>query len=87
MLAIGGGGMDVAAAMAGLPLRMKMPKVVRVHLTGSLRPGVAAKDVILEMLRRYTVKGGLGRIYEYTGPGAAKICGNIFFNCAESTGS
>ena len=73
MLAIGGGGMDVAAAMAGLPLRMKMPKVVRVHLTGSLRPGVAAKDVILEMLRRYTVKGGLGRIYEYTGPGAAAL--------------
>ena len=73
MLALGGGGMDVASAMAGLPIRMKMPKVVRVHLTGNLRPGVAAKDVILELLRRYTVKGGLGRIYEYTGPGAAAL--------------
>ena len=73
MLAIGGGGMDVAAAMAGLPIRMRMPCVVRVNLTGTLRPGVAAKDVILEMLRRYSVKGGIGRVYEYTGPGAAAL--------------
>lgn len=73
MLAIGGGGMDVAAAMAGLPVRLRMPEVVGVNLTGMLRPGVAAKDVILEMLRRYTVKGGVGRVYEYTGPGAAAL--------------
>lgn len=69
MLAIGGGGMDGATAMAGLPIRLKMPKVVRVYLTGRLRPGCSGKDVILEMLRRYSVKGGLGRVYEYVGPG------------------
>lgn len=69
MLAIGAGGMDVATAMAGVPFRMKMPKVVRVQLTGQLQAGVAAKDIILEMLRRYTVNGGTGRIYEYTGAG------------------
>ena len=69
MLAIGGGGMDGATAMAGLPIRLKMPKVVRVNLTGKLRPGCSGKDVILEMLRRYSVKGGLGRVYEYVGPG------------------
>lgn len=70
MLAIGAGGMDVAAAMAGLPVRLKMPEIVNVRLVGKLRPGVAAKDVILEMLRRYTVKGGAGKIFEYTGEGA-----------------
>ncbi len=73
MLAIGGGGMDGATAMAGIPMRLKMPKVVGVRLTGHLRPGVAAKDVILEMLRRYTVKGGLGRVYEYIGPGVETL--------------
>lgn len=50
-------------------IRLKMPKVVRVNLTGRLRPGCSGKDVILEMLRRYSVKGGLGRVYEYVGPG------------------
>ena len=73
MLAIGAGGMDVAAAMAGLPVRITMPKIVRVELTGRLRPGVSAKDVVLEMLRRYGVKGGLGRIFEYTGDGVATL--------------
>ena len=73
MLAIGGGGMDCATVMAGIPLRLTMPKIVRVNLTGSLKPGVAAKDVILEMLRRYSVKGGLGRIYEYVGPGVLTL--------------
>lgn len=73
MLAIGGGGMDCAAVMAGIPLRLKMPEVVRVTLTGHLRPGVGAKDVILEMLRRYSVKGGLGKVFEYVGPGAATL--------------
>lgn len=69
MLAIGGGGMDAAMVMAGQPLRISMPKVINVQLTGSLKPGVAAKDVVLEMLRRHGVKGGLGCIFEYTGPG------------------
>ena len=70
MLCIGVGGMDVATAMTGVPMRLKMPRVVQVHLTGRLRPGCNAKEIILEMLRRTTVKGGLGNVYEYTGPGA-----------------
>lgn len=73
MLCIGVGGMDVATAMTGTPMRIKMPKVVKVTLTGSLRPGVNAKEVILEMLRRESVKGGLGKVYEYVGPGAAAL--------------
>ena len=73
MLAIGVGGMDVACAMAGQPMRLVYPKVVQVYLTGSLRPGVNAKDVILEMLRRVGVKGGLGRVFEYGGPGATTL--------------
>lgn len=73
MLCIGVGGMDVATAMTGVPMRIKMPKIVKVTLTGSLRPGVNAKEVILEMLRRESVKGGLGKVYEYTGPGAAAL--------------
>src|SRR5262249_60402158 len=73
MLAIGGGGLDVAVAMGGGPYHFTMPNVVRVHLTGRLRPWVSAKDVILELLRRYTVRGGSGRIFEYAGPGAAAL--------------
>lgn len=73
MLCIGVGGMDVATAMTGVPMRLKMPRVINVHLTGALRPGVNAKEVILEMLRRVTIKGGLGNVYEYTGPGAATL--------------
>ena len=73
MLSIGGGGMDVAVAMCGEPLRLVMPRVVRVNLTGHLRPGVNSKDVILEMLRRVGVKGGLGKVFEYVGPGAATL--------------
>ena len=73
MLCIGVGGMDVATAMTGIPMRLKMPQIVKVHLTGQLKPGVNAKEVVLEMLRRETVKGGLGKIYEYTGPGAASL--------------
>ena len=73
MLCIGVGGMDVATAMTGVPMRLKMPKIVKVNLTGSLRPGVNAKEVILEMLRRESVKGGLGKVYEYVGPGAAAL--------------
>ncbi|HYE80705.1 MAG TPA: aconitate hydratase [Clostridia bacterium] len=69
MLAIGAGGLDVAMAMAGEPVYIKMPKVVNVKLKGRLRGGVSAKDVILEMLRRLTVKGGVGKVFEYTGEG------------------
>jgi aconitate hydratase len=73
MLSMGAGGLDVAAAMAGSPFYLTMPKVVRVDLRGHLQPWVAAKDVILEMLRRLTVEGGLGRIFEYTGEGLADL--------------
>lgn len=59
MLCIGVGGMDVATAMTGVPMRLKMPRVIKVNLTGALKPGVNAKEVILEMLRRVTIKGGL----------------------------
>lgn len=73
MLAIGAGGMDVATAMAGLPMRLEMPEVVRVELKGSLNPQCSAKDVILEMLRRLTVKGGVGKTYEYVGEGVKTL--------------
>ncbi|NPB06892.1 MAG: aconitate hydratase [Aquificae bacterium] len=73
MLAIGAGGLDVAAAMAGEPFYLKMPKIVGVKLTGKLPPWVTAKDVILELLRRLTVKGGLGKIFEYFGEGVKEL--------------
>ncbi len=73
MLAIGAGGLDVACAMGGSPYYFPLPRVVRVVLTGELRPWVAAKDVILELLRRLTVRGGSGRIFEYAGPGVATL--------------
>ena len=73
MLCIGVGGMDVATAMTGLPMNLKMPQIIRVNLTGELRPGCNAKEVILEMLRRVGVKGGLGKVFEYVGPGAATL--------------
>jgi len=69
MLAIGAGGLDVAVAMGGGPFYLTMPKVVRVELKGRLQPWVTGKDVILEMLRRLTVKGGVGRVFEYGGEG------------------
>ena len=69
MLAIGTGGLDVAAAIAGQPYFVKMPQVMGVKLTGTLPDWVSAKDVILEMLRRYDVKGGVGKVIEYYGPG------------------
>lgn len=71
MLAIGSGGLEVALAMAGEPLRLVMPEVWGVRLTGELPPWVSAKDVILEMLRRHGVDGGRGRIIEYHGTGLA----------------
>lgn len=73
MLCIGGGGMDVATAMTGLPVSLKVPQVIKVNLVGRLQPGVNAKEVILEMLRRLGVKGGLGKAFEYVGPGAATL--------------
>ncbi|SIN70291.1 aconitase [Acetomicrobium flavidum] len=73
MLAIGVGGMDITTAMAGFPFRLEMPAIVKVNLEGNLNPGVSAKDVILEMLRRLTVKGGIGKIFEFTGDGVKTL--------------
>src|SRR6266540_7316405 len=71
MLAVGVGGLDVALAMAGRPLYLRMPEIWGVQLTGELPPWVSAKDVILEMLRRHGVSGGVNRIIEYHGSGLA----------------
>ncbi|MGH3441934.1 MAG: aconitate hydratase [Nitriliruptorales bacterium] len=73
MIAIGSGGLDVALAMAGEPLRIRMPKIWGVKLTGELPEWVSAKDVILEVLRRHGVSGGVGTIIEYYGPGLASL--------------
>ncbi len=73
MLAIGAGGLDVAVAMAGDPYYITMPKVVKVLLTGKLRTGVSSKDVILEVLRQCTVKGGVNKVFEYTGEGVKTL--------------
>lgn len=73
MLAIGAGGLDVAMAMAGQPFHLKMPAVIGVRLTGELQPWCSARDVILELLRRLTVKGGVGKVMEYFGPGVATL--------------
>jgi len=69
MIAIGAGGLDVALAMGGEPFNLNMPTVVNVKLTGRLQPFVSAKDIILELLRRFKVKGGVGKIFEYAGEG------------------
>jgi len=73
MLAIGTGGLEVALAIAGEPFYVKMPKVFGVKLTGELPDWVSAKDVILEMLKRHSVSGGVGKIIEYYGPGLKKL--------------
>ncbi|MBM3225615.1 MAG: aconitate hydratase, partial [Candidatus Tectomicrobia bacterium] len=73
VLAIGAGGLDVAIAMAGSPYHLRMPQVLGVELHGHLQPGVTAKDIIFEILRRLTVKGGVGKVLEYYGPGAANL--------------
>lgn len=73
MLAIGAGGLDVALAMAGEPFYLTMPKVVNVYLEGKLHSWVSAKEIILELLRRLTVKGGVGKVFEYSGPGVASL--------------
>ena len=72
-LAIGAGGLDVALAMAGHPFHLRCPKVMGVKLTGRLPEWVSGKDVILEMLRRHTVKGGVGKVIEYYGPGVETL--------------
>jgi len=73
MLSFGAGGLDVACAMAGQPFYITMPKIVRVNLLGKLQPWVSAKDIILELLRRLSVKGGRGKIFEFAGPGVAAL--------------
>ncbi len=73
MIAIGAGGLDVAVAMGGGAYYLSCPKIVNVELKGKLSPGVSAKDIILEVLRVLSVKGGVGRIIEYTGEGVATL--------------
>ncbi|NLI92609.1 MAG: aconitate hydratase [Peptococcaceae bacterium] len=73
MFSIGVGGFDGAMAMAGEPFYFTMPKIVKVNLTGKLPPFVSAKNVILEVLRRISVKGGVGKVLEYSGPGVATL--------------
>ena len=72
-LGIGAGGLDVALAMAGQPYYLKMPKMVQIKLTGALRTGVSSKDIILEVLRLLSVKGGVGKIIEYSGEGVKTL--------------
>jgi aconitate hydratase len=71
--ALGAGGLDVAVAMAGMPYRIKYPRILGVKLTGKLQDWVSAKDVILEVLRRLDVKGGVGKLLEYFGPGVKTL--------------
>lgn len=73
MFAAGAGGLDVTMALAGAPWRAQAPRVVGVRLTGALSPWVTAKDVILELLRRLSVKGGVGRVFEFFGPGISRM--------------
>jgi aconitate hydratase len=73
IIAIGAGGLDVAAAMAGEPFSLEMPSITGIKLTGKLSPFVSAKDVILRILKQLTVKGGVNKILEYTGPGVKTL--------------
>lgn len=73
MLAIGAGGLDVALAMAGEAYYIKVPQVIKVELSGKLNHMVSSKDIILEVLRRQTVKGGVGKVYEYVGEGLKNL--------------
>ena len=72
-LSFGAGGLDVACAMAGIPYSIKLPEVVNVKLTGRLRNGVSAKDIILKLLEIKSVKGGVGKIFEYSGEGIKSL--------------
>ncbi|MEW6662441.1 MAG: aconitate hydratase [Bacillota bacterium] len=73
MLAIGAGGLDAAVAMGGGPYFLQMPQIVNIQLKGRLKPWVSAKDIILELLRRLSVKGGVGRVFEYSGEGVLHL--------------
>ncbi len=73
MIAIGAGGLDVAAAMAGEPFRMTCPKVVKINLTGKLRPWVSAKDVVLKVLEMFSTHGNVGTVFEYGGEGVRNL--------------
>ncbi|MEF8879025.1 MAG: aconitate hydratase [Candidatus Thermoplasmatota archaeon] len=73
MIGIGAGGLDVAVAMAGGPFYMTYPKVVKINLTGELKPWITAKDVVLKVLEKFTTKGNVGTIFEYGGPGAKTL--------------
>ena len=74
MIAIGVGGLEAASVIAGMPFEFNMPKIVKIHLTGKLRrPYVTAMDVILTLLKMLTVKGGVGKIFEYGGPGVKDL--------------
>jgi aconitate hydratase len=73
MIAIGVGGLDVALAMAGEPYYLKMPEIILVKLKGKLPPWVASKDIMLELLRRFTVRGGVGKIFEFGGRGVETL--------------
>jgi len=90
MLAMGAGGLEVALAMAGEPFYLKAPKVMGVHLNGKLPDWVSAKDVILEMLRRHGVGGGVGKIIEYHGPGLESLSAmdrHVIANMGAETGA
>ena len=73
MIAVGAGGLDVACAMAGAPFRLNYPQIIGVRLTGELQPMCSAKDIILYLLKSETVKGGVGKIYEYFGDGVSTL--------------
>jgi aconitate hydratase len=73
MIAIGAGGLDVAVAMAGGPFYLTYPKVIKINLTGKLKPWVSAKDVVLTMLQKFTTKGNVGYVFEYGGPGVKSL--------------
>ena len=73
MIAIGAGGLDVALAMGGVPFHLVCPGVVKIHLTGRLKPWVSAKDVILEVLRRFGTRGNVNTVFEYGGPGVKTL--------------
>jgi len=90
MLSFGAGGIDVALAMAGEPMRIKMPKVMGIKLTGELPDWVSAKEVILEMLRRHDVDGCRGMVLEYYGPGVGKLSAmdrHVIANMGTETGA
>lgn len=72
-IAIGAGGLDVAKAMAGISYRLTCPSVIQVNLTGKLQHGVSSKDIILKLLELYSVKGGVGKVFEYTGEGLKNL--------------